>query len=119
MQANFYYVRAPELITLFRELKVGVTSSPVLTIFDPYKPKFLKIDCSAEGMGLILMYPSDDDESQHVMRTFQETGEYLFDLSKNGARLKPISFCSRLCTYFEHKYHSFVGETACLRWEIG
>ena len=32
----------PELIELFNELKKGVTSSPVLARFDPYKPTFLK-----------------------------------------------------------------------------
>ena len=59
----------PELVTLFHRLKVGVTSSPLLTIFDPDKPTFLKADWSAEGMGWILMQPADDNESQHTMKT--------------------------------------------------
>ena len=41
----------PELIALFAELKVGITSSPVLARFDPEKPTFLKTDWSAEGIG--------------------------------------------------------------------
>jgi len=40
-----------DLISLFEELKVGVTSSPVLARFDADKTTFLKTDWSAEGMG--------------------------------------------------------------------
>ena len=101
-----------ELVTLFHELKVGVISSPVLTRFDPDKPKFLKTDWIAEVMGLILMHPSNDNKSQHVVRTLRETGEFIFDLSKDGSRIKPIAFGSRLCREFEREYHSFVREMA-------
>ena len=34
----------PDLISLFEELKVTITSSPVLARFDPLRPPFLKID---------------------------------------------------------------------------
>ena len=40
-----------------------VTVSPVLARFDPLKPTFLKTDWSAEGMGWILMQPTDYVES--------------------------------------------------------
>jgi len=109
----------PELITLFEELKVGITSSPVLARFDPEKPTFPKTDWSAEGMGWILMQPADDDESTKAMQILKRTGEYQFDLSTNGARLKPIFFGSRSCNDMEKKYHSFTGEGACGRWAIG
>ena len=41
----------PDLISLFEELKVIITSSPVLVGLALLKPTFLKIDLSAEGMG--------------------------------------------------------------------
>ena len=109
----------PELVTLFHELKFVVTSSPVLTRFNPDKLKFLETYWRAEGMGWILMQSADDDKSQCVMRTLQETSECLIGLSKNGARLKVIAFGSISCTDFELKYHSFAGDTVCRRWAIG
>ena len=63
----------PELIKLFEELKVVITSSPVLTRFNSQKPNFLKIDWSAEGMGSILMHPANGIKSttatEHVLKT--------------------------------------------------
>ena len=59
-------------------------------------------------MGWLLTQTVGNKESQHEIRTLQETSKCLFDLGKNGARLKPIAFCLRSCTYFERKYHSFV-----------
>jgi len=109
----------PELITLFDELKVGVTSSPVLAWFDPDKPTFLKTDWSAEGMGWILMQPADDAESLKAAVLLKETDKYLFDLSMASARLKPKFFGSRSCNAIEGKYHLFTGEGACGQWAIG
>ena len=109
----------PAIISLFEELKVGVTSSPILARFDPDKPTFLKTDWSAEGMGWILMQPADDAESQKASALLKKTGECLFDLSMTGARLKPVFFGSRSCNDIERKYHSFTGEGACGRWAIG
>ena len=40
-------------------------------------------------------------------------------MSKNGAQSRPLSFEYSSCTYFESKYHQFVGEKSCGRWEIG
>ena len=54
----------PDIIDLFHELKVSINYSPVLSHFDQDKPIFLKTDWSAEGMGWILMQPSDDEEFQ-------------------------------------------------------
>ena len=40
-----------ELIQLYTDIKMSITSSPVLARYDPDKPTFLKIDWSAEGIG--------------------------------------------------------------------
>ena len=63
------------MIELFNELKKGVKYSPVLAIFDPDKPNFLKNDWRLEGMGWILMHPVDDEESQKSVKLLLETGE--------------------------------------------
>ena len=86
-----------ELIELFNDIKVCITSSPVLARYDPAKPTFLKTDWSAEGMGWIMMQPADDDESVAATKIVLETGECIFDLTKNGARLRPTGFGSRAC----------------------
>ena len=69
-------------------------------------------------MGWILMQPADDSDSQQATKLLMETGQCLFDLNKDGPRLRLIQFGSRSCTGFEHKYHSFVGEAAAVRWTI-
>ena len=102
----------PELVKLFADLKICITSSPVLARFDTTRPTFLKTDWSSEGMGWILMQPADDEESVAASKILLTTGECLFDLSKNGARLKPIAFGSRSCTLVEKSFHSFTGEAA-------
>ena len=61
-------VGTPDLISLFEELKVTITSSPVLARCDSLKPTFLKTDWSVEGMGLILIQPSDDIEFTKVTK---------------------------------------------------
>ena len=53
----------PTLITLFHDIKVPLTSSPVIARYDPSKLKLLKTDWSAKGMGWILMQPADDEDS--------------------------------------------------------
>ena len=69
-------------------------------------------------MGWILMQPGNDVESERATKTLLKSRECLFAICKDGARLRPIQFGSRSCTDFEHKYHSFVGETAAGRWDI-
>ena len=99
----------PVIISLFHELKVSITLSPVLSCFDLEKPTSLKNYWSAEGMGWILMQPTDYKESQKATSHLKTTGECLFGLSKHGARLKPVAFGSRSCNDMEIKYDSFTG----------
>ena len=70
-------------------------------------------------MGWMLMQPANDKESLAAMKTLTSTGVCLFDLAKNGARLKPIAFGSRSCNINEKYFHSFTGEAASGRWAIG
>ena len=69
-------------------------------------------------MEWILMKPADNKESMRASKVLTTTGECLFDLSKHGARLKPIAFGSRSCTLAEKNLHSFTGEAASGRWSI-
>ena len=108
----------PELTKLFFDLKICITSSPVLARFDPGMPTFLKTDWSSAGMGWILMQPNDDNESIAATKLLRDTGECKFELTKNGARLKPIAFGSRACRDNEVNFHSFTGEAASGRWAI-
>ena len=95
-----------------------ITSVPVLARFDTTRPTFLKTDWSSEGMGWILMQPSNENETQAASKQLLVSGEYLFDLSKQGARLQPIAFGSRSCTLVERRFHSFTGKAASGRWSI-
>ena len=108
----------PALLELFHEIKDCITSSPTLVRYDPTQPTFLKTDWSSEGMGWILMQPDHDVESQKATKQLLATGECLFDVSRTGARLRPVQFGSRACTSVESRFHSFVGEVACGRWAI-
>ena len=65
----------PDLIALFHELKVSITSSLVLSRSVHKKPTFLKNDWSAEDTGCILMQPADDQESQKTTARLKTTGE--------------------------------------------
>ena len=68
-----------------------ITSSPILAHFDPTEPVFLKTDWSAEGMACIPTKPDDDEESEKPENNIVTTGEYDFDLDKNGESLQPVS----------------------------
>ena len=70
----------PQLITLFSEIKHGVTSALILTQFEPNKPSLLKIDWSSEGMGWIMMQPTTDKKYQHASILLKDTGTCLFNL---------------------------------------
>ena len=98
-----------DIIDLFHESKVSITSSLVLSWFNPNIPKQLKTHWSAEGVGWILMQPADDEESQKATAHLKNTGEVIFDLFRHGVRLKPVAFGS--CSYYdvESKYHYFTG----------
>ena len=95
----------PELIKLFEDMKVSITLSPILARYDPSKPKFLKIDWSAEEMGWILMQPADDEVSTAAAKLLLDTVECSFNLTKGSARLHPTGFGSRSCTLQESEYH--------------
>ena len=109
---------SPYLSDLFNDLKKCITTSPVLAQFDPLKLTFLKIDLSSEGIGLIIMQPTDDDESTKAAIHLKDIEECLFDLTKNGTRLKPVTFESRGCNENEIIFHSFSGKGACGLWAI-
>ena len=124
MVKNFYrkpitvLVWSAELSSLFTDLKKNITSSLVLARFNPLKLTFLKTNWSREDMDWILTQPTDDEESIRAATILRKTGKYLFDLTKNGARLKPVAFGSRGCNTNKVNFHSFTGEGACVRWTI-
>ena len=103
----------------FLGYKKSFTSSPVLSIYDPYKPTFINTDWSAEGMTWIFMPSAEDYKSTKAVAHLDSTGECLFDMDLNGAWLKPVSYGSRECTDMERKFQIFVGETAAGWWVIG
>ena len=106
------------LIKLFCDCKTHVVTSPLLLRFDSSRPTFLKTDWPAGGMGYILMQPDDSSDSIAAMNYLADTGEFLFDLSLDGPRLRPVLFGSRSNLPYKSDYHSFVGEVACGRWSI-
>ncbi len=108
----------PPLVSLWDELKLGITSSPCLARYDSSLPCFLKTDWAGTGMGWILMQPDTSAQSTLALHTLRTTGVCNFDLTMGGARLRPIRFGSRSCTERERHYHSFVGEAGCGRWAI-
>ena len=78
----------PDLISLFEELRVAITSSPVLARFHLLKPTFIKTDWSAEGMGWILMQPADDIESTARLISVKMVLDYIqFDLDREHAQI--------------------------------
>ena len=64
------------------------------------------------------MQPENDEDSKKATVKLLQDGICLFDLSKGGARLKPVAFGSRSCNINEKHFHSFTGEAACGRWAI-
>ena len=64
-------------------------------------------------MGCISMQPVNSDESVKATLHLKETGNYLFDLTICGARLKPVAFGFRSCDDNERNFHSFTGKVAC------
>ena len=72
----------PGLRSLFEDLKISITSSPVLARYDPSQAVFLKTDWSAEGMAWILMQPGGDDASKAASKQLMETGKCTLDLAR-------------------------------------
>ena len=109
----------PDLVKLLADLKLCITSSPVLARFDPGKTTFFKTGWSSEDMGWILMQPANDKESIAASEKLTTTGKCSFNLSKNIACLKPIAFGSRGCQDNERNLHSFTGDGVYECWSIG
>jgi hypothetical protein len=63
-----------------------------------FQALFLKTDWAGTGMGWILMQPDDSDASAAELALFRSDGICNFDVTMNGARLRPIRFGSRGCT---------------------
>jgi len=104
---------------LFQSLKNDLTTAPVLARYDSSKPVFLKTgDWSAIGMSFILMQPENKNESRAATRKLLEEGICNFDLVMQSPRLQTFAYGYRACTETEKHYHSFVGESAALRWAI-
>ena len=76
---------------------------------DTTRSTFLKTDWSR----------ADNEESIKAMKRVLTIGVCLFDLSKHGARLKPVACGSRSCNANDKNFHFFTGEAACGRWAIG
>ena len=64
----------------------------------------------------ILTQPADEKESNKSAKKLVATGECNFDMEKNVARLRPVSYGLRSCTDIEKKIHSFVGGSAAGCW---
>jgi hypothetical protein len=107
----------PTLTCRWDELKLAITS-PCLGRYDSLLPCVLKTDWAGTGMGWILMQPDHSPASTTTLALLRSTGSCTFDLTMNGARLRPIRFGSRSCTEREHHFHLFVGEAACGWWAI-
>ena len=89
---------SPALMQLFKNIKTCITSLPILARQDPIKLTLLKTDRSAEGMGFILMQPTNDEVSTKATVHLLKSGECLFDVTKSGLRLQDVLFWSRSFT---------------------
>ena len=70
-------------------------------------------------MSWILMQPAEYEKYTKADAHLESTGECLFDMDLNREIFKPVSYESRACTDMKRKFHSFVDESASLRWVIG
>jgi hypothetical protein len=87
----------PPLVDLWDELKISITSSPCLARYDSSLPCFLKTDWAGTGMGWILMQPDNSEASIVALALLHSDGICTFDLTMNGACLRPVRFGSRSC----------------------
>ena len=69
-------------------------------------------------MGYILMHLDDSLDSLAAIKHLVATCEFLFEVSLDGPKLRPVLFGSSASMSYERDYHSFVGEVACARWSI-
>lgn len=78
----------------FYELKSILTSSPVLSIYDPKKETELHTDASALGFGAILLQRQED------------------------GKFHPVAYFSKVTTESEKKLHSYVLETLAIYYAL-
>lgn len=76
----------------FEKLKLALTSSPVLALFDPKKPTVLSTDASSFGIGAVL-------------RQEQDNGQY-----------KPVAYASRTMSETERRYAQIEKEGLAVVW---
>jgi RNase H-like domain found in reverse transcriptase len=76
----------------------------------------VKTDWCKDGIGAVLLQPDNSQTSQLAEHMENKGGQCLFDLTRSGLRLRPISFLSRKTTQPEQSYHSYVGEASAGRW---
>jgi hypothetical protein len=73
-------------------LKISITSSPCHARYDSSLPCFLKTDwADGTGMGWILMQPDNSEASIVALALLHFDCICPFDLTMNGARLRPIA----------------------------
>ena len=84
----------PSLIKFFCSCKSNLVTSHLLLRYDSSRPRFLKTDWSADGMGYILMQPDDSLYSLAAINHLAAIGEFLFDMSLDGPRLRRVLFGS-------------------------
>lgn len=94
LKENVEYNFDQGCISAFEKLKETLTSSPILTIYDPKRETELHCDASSHGFGAILMQKQDD------------------------GNFHPISFFSKTTTGSESKYHSFELETMAVLYAL-
>ena len=76
----------------FQDIKQALTSSPVLSLFDPYRETVVSADASSHGLGAVLPQRQSDGE------------------------LKPISYISRSLTPTERRYAQIKKEALAFTW---
>ena len=61
------------------------------------------------------MQPNNSLAFLAAIKNLAATSEFLFDLSLDGPRLRPVLFGSRANMSYQRDYHSFVEKVACGR----
>ena len=79
-------------IQAFQDIKQALTSSPVLSLFDPNRETVVSTDASSHGLGAVLLQKQPDGE------------------------FKPISYISRSLTPTERRYAQIEKEALAFTW---
>ena len=80
---------------LLERLNKDILSVPTLAIPDPSRRFYIKIDCSKDGMGAVLLQADVSEEARKSEAQEKAGRKCEFDKSLEGMRLQPISFISR------------------------